>query len=916
VAERISAAATGLIGRTRERAVLRELLDRLPVHGGAIMIRGEAGIGKSALVAEATRQAHADGFRILTATGVQSEAHLPFAGLHQLVRPIQREVEALPGPQREALAATFGRSTATPPDLFLIALASLGAFADVADDSPVLLVAEDAQWLDGPSCDVLTFVARRLESDPIVMLLAVREDCPTSLLDAGLPELRLEGLEESDAGKLLDLSAPGLAQAVRRRLLDEAQGNPLALVELPAALGARRLTGEEPLPSALPLTARLERTFTARAVGLPPETQTALLVTAIDDSAELTEVLTAASAMAKQAVTVEALGPAVSAGLIEIDQSQVHFHHPLMRSAIQQQASASERQGVHTVLAAVLGDQPDRRAWHRAAAVVGFSEEVAGELTEAAVRAQARGALFTAVSALERAARLSPQPALRGQRLLRAAELAFELGRRDLAARLVREAEPLTKGPLEEARMTLIQGISSSTVFDTESVRQLVETAERARQAGDTDLALNILWLVAQRCWWSDPGWEAREQVIAAAERTSTFDRDPRALAVLAYAAPIERGSVVTSWLVHPSLKAISKAEAARAYGSAAVVVGSFELAPRFLTEAVDGLRAQGRLGHLARTLLIQTWGAICLGDWTRALSAADEAERLAAETAEPVWASGAQAMKAMLAALRGELELAGALATGAERIRVPTGTNFLFAIVQMARGLAALGSGRHAEAYEELRRIFDPADPAYHPVMSYWAIADLAEAAVRSGHHQPAGALVDKVASVTSQASSRWTQIEIRYAKALLADDGDAEAKFEATLGEDIGRWPFLRGRVLLSYGAWLRRQRRVAEARAPLRFARQAFDALGAIAWGERARRELRASGENSLRRLPRASDRLTPQELQIAQMAAGGMSNREIGQNLFLSHRTIGFHLYRLFPKLGITSRNQLRGALEEG
>ena len=907
--QRILTEPTALIGRMRERGIVRELLDRLPGQGGALMVRGEAGIGKSALVAEGARRARADGFQILTAAGVQSEAHLPFAGLHQLLRPIQKAVDALPGPQRGALAAAFGRSAAAPPDLFLIALATLDVLADVGDHSPVVLVAEDAQWLDGPTCDVLAFVARRLESDPIVMLLAVREGWPTSLLDAGLPELRLEGLNESEAVTLLDLRAPGLAPAVRRRLLKEAQGNPLALVELPAALGATRLTGEEPLPSALPLTARLEQAFTARAVSLPAHTQTTLLVAAIDDGTDLAEVLTAASDVAKTEATVDALVPAVSAGLIEIDQMEVRFHHPLMRSAIQQLASASERRAVHAALAAVLVDQPDRRAWHRAAAVVGPNEEVAGELAGAALRAQARGALFIAVSALERAAQLSPDPALRGQRLLRAAELAFELGRRDLVARLVRDAEPLTRGPLEEARIAWIRGIAGSTTFDRERVRQLVEIANRARGAGDTDLAFNIIWLVAQRCWWSDPGWEARELVIAAAERASTIDEDPRVLAVLAYAAPVERGSVVTSWVAQASAKADNNAEVARWYGSAAAVIGSFELAPRFLAAAIDGLRAQGRLGHLPRLLLIQTWGAISLGDWTTAMSAADEAERLAAETAEPFWTAGAQAMKGWLAALRGYPELAATLATGAERILVPAGPNFLLAIVQVARGVAALGNGRRAEAYEELRRIYDPADPAHHPVIGYWVIADLAEAAAYSGDQASAGALVDKVAGVIRQTSSRWCQIEVGYAEALLADDDNAEVKFQAVLGGDIGQWPFLRGRVLLSYGAWLRRQRRVAEARAPLRAARQVFDALGAIAWGERARQELRASGESSASRTPEARDHLSPQELQIANMAAQGLSNREIGQKLYLSHRTVASHLYRVFPKLDITSRAQL-------
>jgi DNA-binding CsgD family transcriptional regulator len=265
--------------------------------------------------------------------------------------------------------------------------------------------------------------------------------------------------------------------------------------------------------------------------------------------------------------------------------------------------------------------------------------------------------------------------------------------------------------------------------------------------------------------------------------------------------------------------------------------------------------------------------------------------------------------MKAVLIALRGDLELAATLATAAERVLLPVGPNFLLAIVQAARGVAGLGSGRHTEAYQELRRIYDTADPAYHPVIGYWVIADLAEAAVHSGDRDAARALVKRVASAIWQASSRWCQIEVRYANALLASDEAAETEFQGTLGEDIGRWPFLRGRVLLSYGAWLRRQRRVADARAPLRAARQAFDALGAIAWGERARQELRASGEVSERRTPEAREQLSPQELQIASMAAQGLSNREIGQKLYLSHRTVASHLYRVFPKLGITSRAHL-------
>ncbi len=362
-------------------------------------------------------------------------------------------------------------------------------------------------------------------------------------------------------------------------------------------------------------------------------------------------------------------------------------------------------------------------------------------------------------------------------------------------------------------------------------------------------------------------------------------------------------------------LAAASHHGATRLLGSAALVLGAFDLAAGFPAAAAAGLRAQGRLGHLARVLVLHAWAATHLADWNVALPAAEEAGRLAAETGEPLWAAGAQVVKAVLAAVRGDQEVADALAAAAEQAVPPIGASFMLAIVQLARGLSALGGGRHAEGYQHLRRMFDPADPAYHPVIRCWAIGELAEAAVHSGHAAAARALLEELEPLAAQTPSPWFHVGMRYARPLLADDQDAEARFQAALSADLTRWPLARARLLLAYGAWLRRQRRVAESRAPLRAAREAFDGLGALPWGERARQELRAAGETSShRRTPQAWDQLTSQELQIAQMAAGGLSNREIGQQLYLSHRTFGSYLYRVFPKLGITSRSQLRAALD--
>jgi DNA-binding CsgD family transcriptional regulator len=769
---------------------------------------------------------------------------------------------------------------------------------------------------DRPTGDVLAFVARRLESEPIVLLAAIREGHASALGEAGLPELRLAGLEEAAAAALLAAHAPVLAPWVRKRLLAEAAGNPLALLELPAALPSDQLRGGA-LPEWLPLTARLEHAFAARVSELPAMTCRLLLVAAVDHDGALAEVLAATAFLEQEdaAVTVESLVPAVDARLVEVDQLGLRFRHPLVRSAIYQAAGFPERHAAHTALAQVLVDHPDRRAWHRAASIIGPDEEVAAELEEVAARAQRRGGLGVAAAALERAARLSADPAGQGHRLVRAAELEFEVGRRDLVLGLLQEAEPLQLAAVERRRMLwLREMIDPSSLGDTAKLRSMIDAAARVVADGDQDLAVNLLWRAAQRCFWGDPGQEARNRVLAAAEQLHLDDGDPRLLAILAYVAPVERGRVIIDRLSRLASDGGSDAQATGLLGTAAMVVGAFDLGAGFLAAASAGLRAQGRLGHLARLLTLQAWAAVYLADWKMAMPAAEEASQLATETREPLWAASAQVVKAMLAALRGERAVADAQAAEAEQAVSPIGARFLLAIAQLARGLAALGVGRHDDAYQHLRRVFDPADAAYHPFIRTWAIGDLAEAAARSGHRDAARAVLEELEPLAAQTPSSWFQVGMRHARPLLADDQDAERLFQAALDADLARWPVSRARLQLAYGAWLRRQRRVAESRAPLRAAREAFDALGAIPWGERARQELRASGEASPRRIPQAWDQLSPQELQIAQLAAEGLSNREIGQQLYLSHRTVSSYLYRVFPKLGISSRSQLRAVLD--
>ncbi|CAA9426105.1 MAG: hypothetical protein AVDCRST_MAG03-2904 [uncultured Rubrobacteraceae bacterium] len=904
-----------IFGREHELARLEQLVDGVSERGAALLVRGEPGIGKSTLLAAAVRYAETAGMRVLRATGVQSETHLPFAGLHQLVLPVLDRAEDLPPPQRTALFAAFGMVAAEAPDRFLIALALLELLSDVAERAPLLVVAEDAQWLDRSTIGALAFVARRVEHEPIVVLAASRDKAEGLFDGAGLPELRLGGLDEGTAGALLDTCGRQLAPAVRKQLLEQAGGNPLALVELPVPLGTDELGGRSLLPAPLPLTERLERAFAAQASGLPAGTRTLLLIGAAADGGLLAELLLAASTLEGGEITPGTLAPAVAAGLVHLDGAELRFRHPLVRSAVYQSADGARRRASHAALAEVLSGQPDRRAWHAAAATLGPNEEVASELEQLASRAERRGATIVAVAALERAAELSDDAARRCGRLLRAAELAFELGQHDLVEGLAKEAVKLAPGLHQRARLAWIQeSFTDGVPGDPARVQSLLEAAKRVSLAGDTELALKLLNGAALRCWWVDPGEQAREGVVRAAEGLGVDESDPRLIAILALAGPIRCGAVVIERLSHVPQSTFVDPYGAYLGGTAAVAVGNYELALRLFHDATSQLRSQGRLALLAQSLTMGAWSAIRLGRWNAARSVVDEARRLAHETQQPIWTAGAQIAGALLAGVRGEEDLAERLIIEAERFTVPNRLSALLAVGAHARGVAALGGGRYADAFEQLRRMFDPADLAYHHMDRLGGVGYLADAAVRSDNRDAALAIMVEIERLAARTPSPGVRFEILYARPILADDDYAEALFEDALGGELSNLPFFRARLQLAYGAWLRRQRRIAESRAPLRAAREVFEALEAIPWSERAHQELRAAGETG--RSPEALDELlTPQELQIARMAASGLSNREIGQQLYLSHRTVGAHLYRAFPKLGISTRGQLRDALNQ-
>jgi DNA-binding CsgD family transcriptional regulator len=899
------------LGREREKRVIRDLVAGIAQRGGALVVIGDPGIGKSALAGLARRFAIRQGLAVLATTGVPAESRLPYAGLHQLLRPLRDGIGDLPLPQRDALLSAFGQGTGRVPDRFLVALAVTDLLTAAAARQPLFLLADDAHWIDPPSCDVLAFLGRRVASAPIVLLATARDGYPVPLLEAGFPELRLQGLGEEAAGQLLDAVAPGLTTAARGEILGMSLGNPLALYELSRqALGADPAAGAPASLGAAPVTRRIEKAFAARWTELPEETRTVLLIAALNEGGTLRETLDAASAICGAPVTTGAVTPAIAARLVDGGPTGLRFRHPLVRSAIEYRAGLEKVTSAHQALAAVMADA-DRRAWHRAGATAGPDENVAAELDEAASRAERRAAISVAITALERAVELSVDPRARNGRLLRAAQLAWELGRPALVDRFAGSVDRAGLDLTERARLALLQeNIRTDRTKDAERIRYLVELTRTIAAEGQADLAMDLLMSAARRGWQGTADHQIRLLISQTALELTADPLHPVLLSVLAYATPDIHGPLVRSRLAllagQASLDPVQLAH----LGQAATVLGAFEQSRALLAAVIPQLRAQGRLGLLVRALYNDAASAIYTGQWPEASAAYEECQRLAAETGQPHRVALVKSCAAVVAAMRGDDAEAERLAGEAEQVLVTGST-----AAALGRGLAALGRRDYDEAYQHLMRLYDPADGAFHYLMRMYHLGDLADAASHSGHRDQARELVAELTASVTGEPGPLLAVSLTFARVMLASDEDAGPLFERALADDLRQWPFYHARLRLEYGGWLRRHRQPAQSRRHLRAARDILDAIGARAWRDRADAELRASGVRA--RVPEAGrfERLTAQEQQIARMVLAGLSNREIGERLQVSHRTIGYHLYRMFPKLGITSRAELGAVIAE-
>ncbi|HEX4687647.1 MAG TPA: AAA family ATPase [Nocardioides sp.] len=899
-----------LLGRERELEVLRDLIDGIGTGGGTLVLRGDAGVGKSTLL-EATRTyATQQRVAVLTATGSQLECRLAFGGLHQLLHPFLQDRDRLPDLQRSALDVAFGMGDGETPDVFLVGMATLGLLTTGNRKTPLLLVVDDAHWLDRSSLEVLAFVGRRLEMESVVLLFAVRTGEASVLDQARLPEVEVPGLNDGASRALLEVIGAGLLDDLKAQVLTQAAGNPLALIELPATVASLTpMGGWQPLP----LSARLEAAFAARLDDLDHDVRTLLLLAAICEG-DLGDLTRAAEDLLDKSIYLSDWMRAAATGLGTLDATRFRFRHPLMRSAVNQATAEAERRRAHAALARAFEGDLNKSVWHRAAAVDGADDDVADELVESAEVALARGAPDIAFAALERGAALTTDRDRRALRTVRAGQLAVQLGRPDLSVPLLRAALKLGLPPSQAVNTafdleTLTGGWSGAA-----AIPRFADIAEDLAASGDNDGALQTIYDVAARAFWGPLDDSTRQRVSAIVADLDVAADDPVRLGSMGLIDPVQRGQELIELAARITPVDVVDANDLLALGMGANAVWADNLSLPFLRSSVSAYRAEGRLGRLGQALVYEAWADLHTGAVKMAITGAAEASSLSREAHNVRYVLAADLAHAIAAGQLGDEKTAERLISEAEAVLLPMGATPLLCLVALARGRTALAADRPGEAYADLLRIFNPTDAAYQPFVRGWALADLADAATRSeGDTDLVQRHLDTWREIATRTEAPHLQVQLAYADALLADDHDAEEGFRRAMTAGAVGWPYYTARAQLAYGEWLRRQHRDVDARGPLREAAQVFDALGQRAHADRALRELRASGVRSRQHDTDAWTELSPQELQIAQLAAEGLSNREIGERLYLSHRTVGTHLYNLFPKLGVTSRAQLRGAL---
>jgi DNA-binding CsgD family transcriptional regulator len=906
-----------LRGRGQQCRALDGLLaDVRAGRSRALVVRGEPGIGKTALLGYAAETAQ--DFQLARAVGVESEMELPFAALHQLCGPMLSRVGALPGPQREALGVAFGLCSGGAPDRFLVGLAVLGLLSEVAAGQPLLCLVDDAQWLDQASAQALAFVARRLDAESVALLFGTRDPAAVGVL-APLPGLALKALPDADARALLATVIPGrLDERVRDRIIAESGGNPLALLELPRGVTEAELAGGFGVVDPLPVVGRIEDSFRRRIAPLPDMTRLLLLLAAAEPVGDPALLWRAAGNLGISAE--DAAAPAEADGLLTVG-ARVIFRHPLVRSAVYQAASIAERRRAHRAIAEATDPRtdPDRRAWHLAQAAPGPDEDVAAELERSAGRAQARGGFAAAAAFLERAAALTLEPARGAERALAAARVTAQAGAFDAALRLLATAEA---GPLDEfqrARADLLSGqIAFASSRGCHVPPLLLKAAKRlepldARLARETYLQALSAAVYAGR---SVTGGGLRK-AAEAARAAPAVSQPPSAPNLLldGLALLITEGYAAAAPTLKRALSAFSSEDISTEEGlrwlwlasPAAQILWDDQSWDLLSTRHVQLARDAGALGVLLFALAQRTGLYLYQGDFAAAAALIDEASAITEATGSqlPPYASLG------LAAFRGREFQASELIEKSTKDPVRRGEGRELNFVQWATAVLGNGLGRYQDALAAAQQTSD--DPC-EQVFSTWAAVELIEAATRSGVPGQAAGALERLSDSARASGSDWALGVEACARALLSEGETAERRYR----EGIDRLARTRVRVPLArahllYGEWLRRENRRLDAREQLRTAYDMFASMGADGFAERAARELRATGERVRKRTAYVPTQLTAREAQIGRLAGDGLSNPEIAAQLFMSPRTVEYHLHKVFTKLAICSRNQLHGVL---
>ena len=915
--------AVGLIGRHAETRALTDLVDHVRAgRSRVLVVRGECGLGKTALLDWVVE--HAGDCQVLRAGGVEAEMELAFAGLHQLLAPILSRLDNLPPPQRDALQMAFGFREGAAPDRFFIALAVLSMLADTAKQQPMICLIDDVQWLDRASAQALAFVARRLGDESVGLIFATQ--LATEEL-SGLPELHLDGLSNADARTLLDraLNAP-LDPVIREQIVTESRGNPLALLELPRGITPAQLAGGFALPAVMPVASCLEDSFMRRLEALPPATKEILQLAAADPVGEPSVRWNAA---ARLGLDPGAATPAIEAGLIDFG-TRVQFHHPLIRSVVYRSTPVADKRNIHRALAEATDPRldPDRRAWHRAQAASGPDETVAAELEGSAERALARGGVAAGAAFLELAAVLTPAPDRRAARMLAAAKAKRDAGALEAALGLLVRVEA---GPHDALQAAQVEYLRGEIAFDQLRVReaaQLLQSAAGRFQSLCAESSREArLRALDAAMWLAGPDGPDRSSIMATATAAAAGPPSPqpqRAVDVLldAFVARFTDGYAVAAPLFNRAIEMLLTADVVAGQPDSWLPITRSKMGATLAAEVWDAQswyalalretqfdRTTGAPIHLQFALHYLAWTLLLRGEFEKAAAVVEEDCATAAATGNPPL----RFSRLLLAAWRGQREKACELIEETTASAEAEGKCKVADFAAYGRAVLTNGFGRHAEALAAIKPVFDHD----HVGMGALVIPELVEAASRTGNVEILGAARDWMTVRAKATPTPWALgIDARIG-ALLADDDAAESLYRESL-EHLGHTQvgLERARGHLIYGEWLRRQNRRIDARAELRTAEEMFSAMGADAFADRAHRELLATGE-SVRKRSTATGvvgvDLTPQELQVARLAQDGLSNNEIGGQLFISPRTVQYHLRKVFAKLGIRSRSELAHVL---